>query len=211
LPESAPGMKLAHLSEDGEALSMTALQCRIEPFAPAWGFPGAVAQGSSGDWFAVYTASRHEKSVSRHLDARGIANFLPTYCSERKWRNGQKVGLDLPLLPNYIFVQFKPGEYVQVLDVPGALSIVCGTGGEFAALPGREIDLLRSSLAKCSAEPHPLVKVGEKVRIRRGAMAGMEGVVVRVRGALRVVITVEMLMRSFSVELGSDELEFAEA
>ena len=58
-------------------------------------------------WFAVYTACRHEKKVSQHLSLRAIEHYLPLYRSERKWRDGSRVTLDLPLFPGYLFVRMR--------------------------------------------------------------------------------------------------------
>ena len=56
-------------------------------------------------------------------------------------------------------------------------------------------------------EPHPFLKVGERVRIRGGALAGMEGVVVRSKNHIRVIISLDLIMQSVSVEVDWDELE----
>ena len=80
------------------------------------------------NWFAVYTASRHEKRVAQHLTQREIEFYLPLYRSARKWRDGSKVTLELPLFPGYLFVHIKRSERVRVLNVPGALAVVGGTG-----------------------------------------------------------------------------------
>ena len=56
-------------------------------------------------WFAVYTTARHEKRVAQHFQQRGIEYFLPLYQVPRKWRNGLRVTIELPLFPNYLFVR----------------------------------------------------------------------------------------------------------
>jgi len=118
-----------------------------------------------------------------------------------------EVTLDLPLFPGYIFVCIERAQRVRVLEVPGVLAIVGGTGGEPAALPASEIDALRSGLSQRNAQPHPLLKVGQRVRIRSGAFAGMEGVVVHMKYSYRVVLTLDCIMQSFAVEVDGDELE----
>ena len=60
-------------------------------------------------WFAVVTAPQHEKAAFRHLDFGGIETFLPTYESTRVWKNRQKVKLQLPLFPTYLFVRIDRG------------------------------------------------------------------------------------------------------
>jgi transcription antitermination factor NusG len=158
-------------------------------------------------WFAVYTTPRHEKRVSQYLSQRGITHYLPLYHVRRKWRDGSTVTLDLPLFPGYIFVRIERRERVRVLEVPGVLAIVGGTGRQPASLPEAEIDALRLGLHLRRAEPHPLLTIGQRARIRSGALAGMEGVVVRKKNSLRVVLTVDLIMQSVAVEVDGSELE----
>lgn len=158
-------------------------------------------------WFALYTASRHEKRVAQHLSQREIEFYLPLYKSARKWADGSRVTLDLPLFPGYLFVHIRRSERSRVLGVPGALSVVGGTGGEPAWLPDATIDALRSGLETRLARPHPLLTVGQRVRIRSGAFTGFEGIVVRNKNGLRVVLTVEHIMQSYAVEVAFEDLE----
>ena len=158
-------------------------------------------------WFAAYTSPRHEKRVGQHLEMREIEHFLPLYRPHRKWSDGSRVTLDLPLFPGYIFVCIQRVQRVRVLEVPGVLAIVGGTGSVPASLPASEIALLRSDLSQRNAQPHPLLKVGQRVRIRFGAFAGMEGVVVRMKYSFRVVLTLDSIKQSFAVEVNDEELE----
>jgi len=158
-------------------------------------------------WFAAYTTPRHEKRVGQHLEMRQIEHFLPLYRTHRKWSDGSRVTLDLPLFPGYIFVCIQRNERVRVLEVPGVLALVGGTGGEPASLPEAEIDALRLGLSQRNAQPNPLLQVGQRARILSGAFAGMEGVVVRKKNSFRVVLTLDAIMQSFAVEVDGKELE----
>jgi transcription antitermination factor NusG len=162
-------------------------------------------------WFAVYTSPRHEKRVSHYMGLREIEHYLPQYQMQRKWKNGLNVTLDLPLFPGYLFVRICQSERVRVLQVPGVLSIVGGTGGHPASMPEAEINTLRSGLPLRNAEPHPLLTVGQRVRIRSGALAGMEGLMVRRKNSLRVVLTMELIQRSVAVEVDETELEILDS
>jgi transcription antitermination factor NusG len=159
------------------------------------------------NWFALYTTSRHEKRVAEHLQQREIEHYLPLYRSRRKWKDGSKVTLDLPLFSGYLFVRIGRHQRGKVLEVPGALALVMGTGGSPAALADDTIQALRCGLQEREAEPHPLLTVGQRARICSGAFAGFEGVVIRQKNSCRVVLTMENIMRSFSVELGMEDLE----
>lgn len=173
--------------------------------------PSCAAQSHSAAsavaWFALYTTARHEKRVAYHLGQREIEHYLPLYRAARKWSDGSRVTLDLPLFPGYMFVRVPRMQRVRVLEVPGALTLVMGTGGEPAALPDAIIQALRSGLELAPVEPHPTLVAGQRVRIRSGAFAGLEGVVLRNKNRCRVVLTLDHIMRSFSVELAMDDLE----
>jgi transcription antitermination factor NusG len=157
-------------------------------------------------WFAAYTTPRHEKAVARQFEVRQIETFLPLYRSLHRWKNGCRVSIDRPLFPNYVFVLLERGEYIRVLQTPGVLSLV-GSGREPAPLPTSEIESLRSGLPLRDLEPHPYLVAGERVRIHSGALAGMVGVLVRKKNNLRVVLTLDLIMQSVSVEIGIDEIE----
>jgi transcription antitermination factor NusG len=155
----------------------------------------------------VYTASRHEKRVAQHLGQRQIEFYLPLYRSARKWSDGSRVTLELPLFPGYIFVHINRAERVRVLCVPGALAVVGGNGREPLPLPDAAIEALRTGLRLHPVEPHPLLTAGQRARVRSGAFAGMEGVVVRTKNCCRVVLTLEHIMQSVAVELEAENLE----
>jgi transcription antitermination factor NusG len=158
-------------------------------------------------WFALYTAARHEKRVAEHLEYRQIECYLPLYRSQRKWSDGSRVTLELPLFPGYLFIHIRRNERGSVLTVPGAVAVVGGTGGEPAPLTDATIDALRAGLALRAAQPHRLMTAGERVRIRSGALAGLEGIVVRSKNNCRVVITLEQIMQSYAVEVDLEDLE----
>jgi transcription antitermination factor NusG len=160
----------------------------------------------SPKWFAVYTTPRHEKAVARHFEFRRIESFLPLYMEMHRWKNGCRVNVEQPLFPGYIFARIGRRDSTQVLSVPGVLLIV-GSGREPLALPDFEIEALRSGLHLRKFEPHPYLVVGEKARIKSGSLAGMVGVLARKKNSLRVVLTLELIMRSVAVEVDADELE----
>jgi transcription antitermination factor NusG len=161
---------------------------------------------SSANWFAVYTLSHHEKRVASLLTGRRIESFLPLYTTLHRWRNRCARNLDLPLFPNYVFVRIDPGERVRVLEVPGVLSLI-SFGRTLAPLPDLEIEALRSGIGQRMVEPHPYLVVGERVRIKAGAMCGLEGVLVRKKNSLRVVLALDVIMHSVAVEVDAEDLE----
>jgi transcription antitermination factor NusG len=165
-----------------------------------------MAVGERTRWFAVYTSSRHEKCVALHFAERKIGNFLPLYRKTHRWKKRAPVSLELPLFPNYIFVNIAPRERNAVLGVPGVLAMV-GRGPTPSALPDGEIESLRSGMESLRLEPHPYLVAGERVRISAGAMAGMEGILIRKKNEVRVVLTLDLIQRSVAVEVNADDVE----
>jgi len=158
-------------------------------------------------WFAVYTTCRHEKRVADHLERRTIEHYLPLYRTKRKWKDGSRVILSLPLFPGYVFVRISRNERVPVLEVPGVLWFVGNSNSQPTPLPEFEIDTLRSALDPSRVEPFPLLTAGQRVRIRSGSLAGIEGIVVRRKNSFRIVITLELIRQSIAVEVDADDLE----
>jgi transcription antitermination factor NusG len=161
---------------------------------------------SSPRWFAVYTATRHEKNVSTLLKDREVECFLPLYRTTHRWKNRTQVELELPLFPSYVFARITPGQRGKILSVPGVLSLV-GSKREAWPLNDFEIEGMRSGLAQRNPEPHPYVVVGDRVRLKAGALAGMQGILVQKRNGLRMAVSLEQIMRSVSVEVSLHELE----
>jgi transcription antitermination factor NusG len=157
-------------------------------------------------WFAVFTAPKNEKSVERHLNLRKIECFLPTYELLHVWKNRQRVRVVLPLFPNYLFARLNRRDRAAVLQSPGVLQIV-GNRKTPVPLPDREIEFLRSDFCRNKAEPYRDLVVGRKVRVRRGVMEGIEGVLVRKNNAFRFVVTLGLINQHAIIEVNGDDLE----
>jgi transcription antitermination factor NusG len=160
-------------------------------------------------WYAAYTAANFEKKIAEQLSRRDVEHFLPSYLSVRRWKD-RRVRLTLPLFPGYIFVHLPWRDQMQVLQIPGVVRLVSFNGVP-EPLPEREIETLRKGLSEqLRAKPHPFLKSGRHVRIRSGPLRGLEGVVVRRKGNLRVVVSLDLLRQSMSVDLDLGDLEFSE-
>ncbi len=158
-------------------------------------------------WFAVFTRSHHEKRVAQYYRERNIEHLLPLSRIQRQWSHYRKVTVELPLFPNYIFVHISRQERTPAIQVPGALSLV-GASSVPAPLPDVEIESLRESLKLPHCEPHPYLVVGARVRINKGALAGKMGIVLRNKSRWRVVLTLSLIMSSFTVEVDAADLDF---
>lgn len=153
-------------------------------------------------WYAVYTWARHEKVVARHFEERGIAHFLPLYVSMHRW-NKRMARVSLPLFPGYIFVQTLWQDRYQPLEVPGVVHFI-GAAKSPTEIPGPEVEILRNAMLHARrVQPHPYLAPGNRVRVASGPMAGVTGVIERTTSGCRIIISVDMIMRSVAVELDS--------
>jgi transcription antitermination factor NusG len=143
--------------------------------------------------------------VAEHLQQRNIPFFLPLYETVHRWNNGRHL-VQLPLFPGYLFVNIALRDKLRVLQVPGLVDLVSFGRGP-AALPEAEIDTLRSALtAGIPAQPYRYLNVGTRVEICRGPLQGMRGILLRHQGQFRVVLSVEMIMRSIVVEIEAEDV-----
>ena len=162
--------------------------------------------GESSRWFALRTASGREKSVASQLHAKGLEEFLPYYRTRRQYSDRTKE-IELPLFPGYIFCRFDFNDRLPVLITPGVRMIVA-FGKTPTPVDDAEIEALRRVVASGAAQPHhQYLTVGERVRVREGSLAGVEGILVDVKNSWRIVLSVELLQRSVSVELDRAAIE----
>jgi transcription antitermination factor NusG len=151
-------------------------------------------------WYAAYTSANHEKTVAEQLVVREVEHFLPLYDSVRRWKD-RRVKLQLPLFPGYVFVRLALRDRLGVQQIPGVARLV-GFNGLPASLPNEEIEALRSALVRgVSAEPHPFLTSGRRVRIEAGPLEGREGILIRRKGAFRVVLSIDLIQRSIMVDV----------
>ena len=160
----------------------------------------------SSRWYAAYTCPRHEKYVTRQAEERDLDCFLPVYRSLRRWKDRRKE-IELALFPGYVFMHIPLKDRLRVLQIPGVVHLVSFNGVP-AALPDAEIEGLRNGLEKqVCIVPHPYLKVGRRVRVRSGPMSGVQGILTRKKDSLRVVVSIELIMRSVAVEVDAADIE----
>jgi transcription antitermination factor NusG len=156
-------------------------------------------------WYAVQTIARHEKAVSTQLTHRGVDTFLPLHVVTHKWGE-RKATVELPLFSGYVFVNIRYCERLTVLKAVGVLRIV-----SFNGLPSpvadEEILALRSVIGMESVEPYKFLATGRKVRISSGALEGLEGVVVKRKGNIRFIVSVQAIQQSIAVEVSASDVQ----
>lgn len=176
--------------------------------APANSIGGLLrGNDSTAKWYALYTRSRFEKQVAEQIERKRLPVFLPLRMEVHRWQDRyQKV--EVPMFRGYLFAQFAANspERTAILRTAGVVRIV-GFGQKDAEVPGEQLATLRR-LADEGAllHPHRYLRIGQRVKVASGALAGVEGILVRVKRQDRLVIAVDSIRQAVAMELAGYEV-----
>lgn len=160
------------------------------------------------NWYAVLTRARHEKFIAHRLQEQAISTFLPLVTEVHRWSDRKKK-VELPLFSCYLFTRLAPTNEarLRVLRVDGVFRLV-GVRGEGTPIPDEQIEALRTLVEKrlpvCS---YPFLRIGQRVRIRSGALDGLEGILVGRNGDQTLVVSIEAIQRSLAVRIEGYDVE----
>lgn len=154
-------------------------------------------------WFALRVRARSERVAVNALRDKDYEPFAPTYQTRRVYNDRVKT-VEYPVFPGYVFCRFDPAEKFTILNSP-AVSYIVGFGGRMMAVPDEDIDAVRRAVA-AGASPVPYLTAGQRVRIERGPLLGLTGVLLRSDGNARIVISIEMLQRSIAVNIAMEDV-----
>ena len=160
----------------------------------------------SAKWYAICTSHQHERAAARILEQKEYEVFLPLYKTRRKWQDRIKE-ISIPLFPGYLFVREGLQRWLPILATPGVSNVV-RCGGRPISIPDSEIESVRRIVeSTLQVEPHPFLTCGDRVRVKYGPIAGVEGILVRKKNMTRLVLSVEMLGKSAAVEVDAMDIE----
>ena len=154
-------------------------------------------------WYALTVKHQHERQAGLALELKGWEALAPLYRSKRQWSDRVQE-VELPLFAGYVFCRFPFAMRISVLNTP-AVGRIVSFGGIPTPVEDEEITgiqtLLSSSLP---VKPWPYLKAGDRVRVERGPLRGVEGTLLKEKDNYRLVVGVELLQRSIAVELDPD-------
>jgi transcription antitermination factor NusG len=157
-------------------------------------------------WYAIYTRPRHEKQVNDRLEERAFETYLPLVKRVSQWKDRKRT-IEEPLFKSYLFVNFEYKYRFDVLETNGVLNIV-NFNRRPAVVPEWQITSLRRMLeAPETLKLEPYLRPGELVEVSEGPMKGMRGTVIRRKGTHRLVLSIDGIMQSVSVEIAEIELK----
>ena len=153
-------------------------------------------------WFALQVRTKRELGVAEFLRGRGYKPFLPLSRSRKIWSDRVRV-VDIPLFPGYLFCRVNIEDRLPVLSAPGVIRIV-GYNRTPTPVDESEINAIHAIVASgLPNQPWPYLRVGDPVQIKSGPLQGLRGILLGVRGAHRIVVSVTLLQRSVAVEIDS--------
>ena len=159
-------------------------------------------------WFAVLTRPRHEKTVASQLQAFGFDTFAPVIQEVHHWSDRRKK-VCLPLFPRYTFVKFQPtsSEKVRILRIYGVHGFV-GARGQGTPIPDKQIADIQTLIENnIDFSISPLLTLGQRVRIRGGCLAGIEGILTGKNADHTLSISVEPIQQSLSIRIDGYQVE----
>jgi len=169
----------------------------------------SIMRGSeTASWYALQTHARHEKVVAARLQEQGFESFLPLVTEVHQWRDRRK-RVDVPLFSCYVFVNLMltNEQRYRVCNIDGVSSFV-GVRGQGIPIPAEQIEAVQKLVAQqLPWSNHPFLKIGQRVRIRGGALDGIEGILVARNGDQTLVISVDAIQRSLAVRIDGYDVE----
>jgi transcription antitermination factor NusG len=161
-------------------------------------------------WYAIYTRSRHEKVVYELLNDKGIETFLPLRVVLSHWKDRKKK-IESPLFPGYLFTRINiSDDFTKVVTSKGVVKVL-GTNGTPVPIPDEEVDSVRTLLKSgLRYDPYPYLKSGMKVVVINGLLQGIIGKIIERLGKYKLLISIELIKRSISVEIDVKDVEALE-
>ena len=162
------------------------------------------AQSAGARWYAVWTRSQCEAKVETLLRQKRLETFLPRVEVPSRRRDRRTI-LETPLFPGYLFLRFSADRraYLSVANTEGVVRILGDGWDHLHPVADEQVEAVRRLvIAGNGARPVPWIRVGDRVRIAAGPLAGLEGFVQGWRaGRATFVVSVDLLQRSVGVEV----------
>jgi transcription termination/antitermination protein NusG len=160
-------------------------------------------------WYAVHVKSRHEFQATERLTGAGIETFLPAVEKLRKWKDRNKL-IRFPLFPGYLFVHIDNSHQSQlaVVKTKGVVRLLGTAPGDPEPVPDEQVLSLKRTIdLNIPLDPYPYLQEGQRVRIKHGPLAGVEGLLVEKAGMHKLVLSVDILSQSTSLTIQASEVE----
>jgi len=156
-------------------------------------------------WYALKVRTGAEPRVKTALENKGYNVFLPTWLDCRRYSDRIKK-IQAPLFSGYLFCRLDVVNRLPILTTSYVDSIV-SFGGEPCPIEDHEITAIQRAVEfGSSPTPWPYLSKGDRVRVQFGSLTGIEGIVLRADGKERLILSIDLLQRSVSVEIDRDHI-----
>ena len=157
-------------------------------------------------WYVAHTRSRNEKMVAKRLARMAVFHYLPlTERVTRSAATGRVSRSLVPVFPGYLFFNGTEEQRYQALTTNRIANILDVPNQEQLVVELLNVQFLLANTQEFSVARR--LRVGDWGRVIAGPLRGLEGVVTRFSGVLRVTMNVTILGQSVSVEVDSAILE----
>ncbi len=147
--------------------------------------------------------------VRERLVGAGTEVFFPTVEKLQKWTDRTKA-VRFPLFPGYLFVHIDGSQQgrLVVLKTKGVVQFLGSTPGEPEPVPDEQIQtLIKVTESQVQLDPYPYLREGQRVRISRGPLAGIEGLLETKKDRHVLVLSVDILRQSTSLTIDAADVE----
>ena len=161
-------------------------------------------ESSDRQWWVLYTKARQEKAVSRDLLGYQIPFYLPLV-QKTSVSRGRNITSHIPVFSGYVFLYGTEEERVWSLKTNRISRILTIDDPDRFVRDLCQLRQLIATNAPLTVESR--LVVGNRVRVRHGPFAGLEGTVLMRRGKARLLVAINFLQQGASVEVDDFLLE----
>lgn len=155
-------------------------------------------------WHIAYTFPKAERKANEKLELMGVATFLPLHKVIRNWSDRKKK-LEVPLFPNYIFINTCEHQRYEILQIKELIRYV-SFDGKPAIVSETLIESLRKMLKGNVEVSDEEFHEGMRIKVVDGLFMGAEGILVRKNSKSRLVVQIQVLRRTVSVDISSSSI-----
>jgi transcription antitermination factor NusG len=165
----------------------------------------SIVHSAEREWYALRVRARSERAVAGILAEKAFETYVPCW-EERRTYSDRKILAAVPAFPGYVFSRFDYVSRFRVLNTPGVLAVL-SVSGTPRPIEEEVIFALQKAFSESKrVSPAAYIPNGEWVRIIGGPMTGAQGLLIRAKGQHRLVVSIELLQRSVSVEVDAESV-----
>lgn len=160
------------------------------------------------EWYALWTKARHEFKVEEKLKEKGFEVFFPKVLKQ-SIRKDRKKMITVPLFPGYLFIrtELSKENYIEIVRTNGIVDILGYKNKKAPSIPESQIESIKILVDRnIPLEAHPFLKIGNYVKVIRGPLKGVIGIIVAIKSKRKLVVQIDLLKRAVCCEVSADDV-----